>query len=59
MTKKINNLCNSLVENLHDALPMLLIIVFYQMTVLEIPIPEIVEMLGWVLFISFGMIMII
>jgi hypothetical protein len=47
------------VANVHDALPVLVIIIFYQMAILEIPIAEIVGMLGWILFVSFGLVMII
>jgi hypothetical protein len=59
MIKIFNKLFSSIVENLYDALPVLLIAIFYQMTILEIPVQEIVGMVGWVLFVSFGMIMIL
>jgi hypothetical protein len=47
------------VESLHDALPVLLIVIFYQMTILEVPVHEVAGMLGWVLFVAFGMVMIL
>lgn len=59
MIKTFNRLCNSIVESLHDALPVLLIVIFYQMTILEVPVHEVAEMLGWVLFVAFGMVMIL
>ena len=59
MIKKFNGLCSDVVTNLHDALPVLLIAIFYQMTILELPMQDIVEMVGWVVFVSFGMIMIL
>jgi hypothetical protein len=59
MIKIFNKLCGSIVENLHDALPVLLIVIFYQMTILQIPIQEVMGMLGWVLFVSFGIVMIL
>lgn len=59
MMKVFNELCNAILENVQDALPVLIIIIFYQMTVLELPLAETVEMLGWILFLSFGMVMIL
>lgn len=59
MIKKFNRLCGDIVTNLHDALPVLLIAIFYQMTILEVPMQDIVEMVGWVVFVSFGMIMVL
>jgi hypothetical protein len=59
MMKAFNQLCSAILANLHDALPVLIIIIFYQMTILEIPLAEIVGMLGWVVFVSFGMVMIL
>jgi hypothetical protein len=59
MIKTLNKLCGAIVENLHDALPVLLIAIFYQMTILELPMQDIAEMVGWVVFVSFGMIMIL
>ncbi|UOG92981.1 MAG: hypothetical protein L3K52_04420 [Candidatus Thiothrix sulfatifontis] len=59
MMKAFNQLCSAILANLHDALPVLVIIIFYQMTILEIPLAEIVGMLGWVVFVSFGMVMIL
>ncbi|OQX15026.1 MAG: hypothetical protein BWK73_08030 [Thiothrix lacustris] len=59
MMKAFNQLCSAILANLHDALPVLIIIIFYQMTILEIPLAEIVGMLGWVIFVSFGMVMIL
>ena len=59
MMNVFNKLCSSIVEILHDALPVLLIVIFYQMTILQIPIQEVMGMLGWVLFVSFGIVMIL
>jgi hypothetical protein len=59
MIKTLNKLYGAIVENLHDALPVLLIAIFYQMTILELPMQDIAEMVGWVVFVSFGMIMIL
>ncbi len=59
MIKTFNKLCGAVLETLHDALPVLLIVIFYQMTILEIPVHEIMGMLGWVLFVAFGMITIL
>ena len=59
MMNVFNKLCSSIVEILHDALPVLLIVIFYQMTILEIPLQEIVGMLGWVIFVAFGIVMIV
>lgn len=59
MIKAFNQLCSAISANLHDALPIIVIIIFYQMTILEIPLAEIVSMLGWIVFVSFGLIMIL
>lgn len=59
MIKAFNQLCSAILANLHDALPILVIIIFYQVTILEIPLAEIMGMLGWLLFVSFGMVMIL
>lgn len=59
MIKAFNQLCSAILVNLHDALPILVIIIFYQVTILEIPLAEIVGMLGWILFVSFGLVMIL
>ncbi|EIJ35265.1 hypothetical protein Thini_2728 [Thiothrix nivea DSM 5205] len=59
MIATFNRLCGSILQSLSDALPVLLIAIFYQMTILEIPVHEIMGMLGWVLFISFGLTMIL
>ncbi|SDZ82549.1 hypothetical protein SAMN05660964_00313 [Thiothrix caldifontis] len=59
MMKFFNQLRGSIATNLHDALPILLIVLFYQMTILEIPLSEIVGMLGWIVFVAFGLTMIL
>lgn len=59
MIKMFNRLCSSVLEALDNALPLLLVAIFYQMTILEIPLHEIVGMLGWILFVTFGVIMIV
>lgn len=59
MIKLFNRWCSSLVDVLHNALPVLLVAIFYQMTILEIPLHEIVGMLGWVLFVTFGIVAIL
>jgi hypothetical protein len=59
MMKFFNQLRGAILANLHDALPVLLIVLFYQMTILEIPLPEIVGMVGWIVFVAFGLVMIL
>lgn len=57
MIKTINELVVSVLASVQDAMPMIVIIMFYQMTVLQIPVQDILAMLGWVLFITAGMIL--
>lgn len=54
MIKMFNSVCRSVLEAMDNALPVLMILIFYQMTILEIPVQEIVGMLGWVLFVGVG-----
>lgn len=59
MIKMFNKWCSALVDVLHDALPLLLVVIFYQMTILQVPVHEVVGMLGWVLFVTFGIVLIL
>lgn len=54
MIKMFNSVCSSVLEAMDNALPVLMILVFYQMTILEIPVQEIMGMFGWVLFVGVG-----
>ncbi|MEN9502646.1 MAG: hypothetical protein RI964_1931 [Pseudomonadota bacterium] len=55
MIKTINTLFNSMMDNLHSAMPVLLIAIFYQVTILQLPLNDVMEMLGWVLLIIVGL----
>ena len=55
MIKAINTLCSSMMDTLHSAMPVLLIAIFYQVTILQLPLGDVMEMLGWVLLIIAGM----
>lgn len=55
MIKTINMLFNSMMDNLHSAMPVLLIAIFYQVTILQLPLNDVMEMLGWVLLIIVGL----
>ncbi len=55
MAKAIGTLFNSMMDTLHSAMPVLLVAIFYQLTILQLPLGEVMEMLGWVLFIIIGL----
>lgn len=59
MLQQFNKGCNAVVDALHDALPMLLAVIFYQMTVLELPLTDVITLLGWVLVVAFGIVAIV
>lgn len=59
MLQQLNRRCNAVVEALHDALPMILVVIFYQMTVLELPLTDVITLLGWVLLVTFGIVAIV
>jgi hypothetical protein len=44
-----------MMDNLHSAMPVLLIAIFYQVTILQLPLNDVMEMLGWVLLIIVGL----
>lgn len=59
MLRQLNRGCNAVVAALHDALPMLLAVIFYQMTVLELPLTDVLTLLGWVLLVACGIVAIV
>ncbi|MFN3785795.1 MAG: hypothetical protein ACK4RS_03040 [Thiothrix sp.] len=59
MLQQFNRWCNAVAETLHDALPMILVVIFYQMTVLELPFSDVITLLGWVLLVAFGIVTIV
>lgn len=52
--KSFNELLSNMLETVNGILPLLIIAVFYQMTILQIPVQELVEMLFWVFLVIFG-----
>lgn len=59
MLQQLNRGCNAVVEALHEALPMILVVIFYQMTILELPLTDVITLLGWVLLVAFGIVAIV
>lgn len=57
MLKTFSELLGTALETLQHAMPLITIIIFYQMTVLQIPVQDILGMLGWILFITLGLIL--
>jgi len=52
--KSFNELLSNMLETVNGILPLLIIAVFYQMTILQLPVQELVEMLFWVFLVIFG-----
>lgn len=57
MLKNFNKLLVSSLEQIQDAMPMIVIIIFYQMMILEVSVQEIMSMLGWMALITIGVIL--
>ncbi len=55
MAKSINQLCNNMFNTLHNALPVLLVAIFYQITILQLPMEEVMNLLGWMALLLIGM----
>lgn len=51
----MNKIIQSTIDNLVDAVTFLLIIVFYEVAVLQLPIPEIFNMMGIVVLFTLGL----
>ncbi len=55
MLKYFNQLVNEVIEMLSNILPLLIIAIFYQVTVLQIPLADMSDMLLWVLLVIVGL----
>ena len=55
MLKHFNQLVNEVIEMLSSILPLLIIAIFYQVTVLQIPLADMSDMLLWVLLVIVGL----
>lgn len=55
MLKHFNQLVNEVIEMLSNILPLLIIAIFYQVTVLQIPLADMSDMLFWVLLVIVGL----
>ncbi len=55
MLKHFNQLVNEVIEMLSNILPLLIIAIFYQVTVLQIPLADMSDMLLWVLLVIVGL----
>lgn len=55
MIDYIGKIFQSTIDNLVDSLGFILIIVFYELSVLQLPVPEIFHMIGIVLLFTFGL----
>ena len=55
MLKHFNQLVNEVIEMLSNILPLLIIAIFYQVTVLQIPLADVSDMLLWVLLVIVGL----
>ena len=55
MLKHFNQLVNEVIEMLSNILPLLIIAIFYQVTVLQIPRADMSDMLLWVLLVIVGL----
>lgn len=55
MLKHFNQLVNEIIEMLSNILPLLVIAIFYQVTVLQIPLADMSDMLLWVLLVIVGL----
>ena len=55
MLKPFNPLVNEVIEMLSNILPLLIIAIFYQVTVLQIPLADMSDMLLWVLLVIVGL----
>ena len=55
MLKHFNQLVNEVIEMLSNILPLFIIAIFYQVTVLQIPLADMSDMLLWVLLVIVGL----
>jgi hypothetical protein len=55
MIDSMGKIMHSTVGNLADSVGFLLIVIFYEISVLQLPIPEIFHMLGIVVIFSIGL----
>lgn len=54
MIYEFNKLMRSVVNNLINASAVILLILFYALSVLQLPVPEVVNMLGVLVVFAFG-----
>jgi hypothetical protein len=59
MTLTFNKLLGSILDVISDALPVILLVAFYQITVLQLPVEEVMGMFGWLLAIATGLVLIL
>ena len=52
--KSFNELLNEMLETVHSVLPLLIIAIFYQITILQLPLQDLFEMLGWIFLVILG-----
>ncbi len=52
--KSFNELLNEMLETVHGVLPLLIIAIFYQITILQLPLQDLFEMLGWIFLVILG-----
>lgn len=59
MWKTLNQWYAATVDTLHGALPVIMVALLYQITILELPVGDVMGMFGWLLFFTFGLVAIL
>lgn len=59
MTLTFNKLLGTVIGVISESLPVILSIAFYQITVLQLPVEEVMNLFGWLLAIATGLVLVL